>query len=123
MALVAVCSVTFHLKSVQELGEGTRLDDDQLPSSAPLPAADGPVAGLLTFKADAARERDRGHGQHGQQDSILHVLYLGWKADKLCPLAIAVRKKYTSGKSNEFKPLRLSCGRRMPRSVTAVSKP
>lgn len=42
-ALVAVCSVTFHLKSVHELGAGIRFEEDQLPSSELLPAAVGPV--------------------------------------------------------------------------------
>jgi hypothetical protein len=43
----AVCSVTFHLKSVQVLGVGIRVDDVQLPSSELLPAADGSVIELL----------------------------------------------------------------------------
>ena len=32
--MLPVCSVTFHLKSVQVLGDGIRLDEDQLPSRA-----------------------------------------------------------------------------------------
>ncbi len=45
-ALVPVCSVTFHLKSVHEVGVGMRFDDDQLPMSAPIPVAEGPVTVL-----------------------------------------------------------------------------
>ena len=47
LALVPVCSVTFHLKSVHELGLGIRLLEDQLPISAPMPAAEGPVTVLF----------------------------------------------------------------------------
>src|SRR4029450_6682914 len=36
-ALLPVCSVTFHLKSVQVLGDGTTLAEVQLPSSAATP--------------------------------------------------------------------------------------
>lgn len=59
-AAVDVCSVTSHLKSVQVLGVGTRVDDVQLPSSELLPAAVGSVRELLRSKpahptaADAA---------------------------------------------------------------------
>lgn len=51
LAAVAVCSVTFHLKSVQVLGDGIRLDDVQLPSSELLPASLGPVEELRRSKA------------------------------------------------------------------------
>jgi len=50
-AAVAVCSVTSHLKSVQVLGVGTRVDDVQLPISELLPAAVGSVRELLRSKA------------------------------------------------------------------------
>ena len=43
---VAVCSLTFHLKSVHELGVGIRDEDVQLPRSELLPAADGDVSEL-----------------------------------------------------------------------------
>src|SRR5215207_4681181 len=46
-AVVAVCSVTSHLKSVHALGDGIRFDDVQLPRNAPLPAADGDVRLLV----------------------------------------------------------------------------
>jgi hypothetical protein len=54
-ALVPVCSLAFHLKSVHELGAGIRFDavrlDDQLPISALLPpAAAGPVSELSRSK-------------------------------------------------------------------------
>src|ERR671926_52134 len=39
-----VCSVTFHLKSVQVLGVGIRVDDVQLPRSELFPATDGSVS-------------------------------------------------------------------------------
>ena len=42
LAVLPVCCVTFHLKSVQALADGTRLDEVQLPSSAATPVADGP---------------------------------------------------------------------------------
>src|SRR5262245_18993796 len=42
-----VCSVTFHLKSVQVLGVGISVDEVQLPSSELLPEADGSVSELL----------------------------------------------------------------------------
>jgi hypothetical protein len=42
-AVVAVCSETFHLKSVQVLGVGINVDDVQLPSSELLPDALGSV--------------------------------------------------------------------------------
>ena len=45
-AEVAVCSVTFHLKSVQVLGVGIRVEDVQFPSSELLPAAVGSVIEL-----------------------------------------------------------------------------
>jgi hypothetical protein len=51
LAAVVVCSVTFHLKSVQVLGDGIRLDDVQLPSSELLPASLGPVRELRRSKA------------------------------------------------------------------------
>ncbi len=41
-----VCSVTFHLKSVQVLGVGISEDDVQLPSNELLPPADGEVSEL-----------------------------------------------------------------------------
>src|SRR5688572_25018679 len=44
---VAVCSVAFHLKFVQALGDGMMLVDDQLPNSAPLPVAVGPDRSLF----------------------------------------------------------------------------
>ena len=50
LAVVAVCSVTFHLKSVHAFGDGMRFEDDQLPSSALIPVADGPVTLLLRSK-------------------------------------------------------------------------
>jgi len=50
-AAVDVCSVTSHLKSVQVLGVGTRVDDVQLPISELLPAAVGSVRELLRSKA------------------------------------------------------------------------
>src|SRR5687768_14597020 len=43
-AELPVCSLTFHLKSAQVLGVGIRLDEVQLPSRLPEPAAVGPVA-------------------------------------------------------------------------------
>src|SRR6476660_1979847 len=43
----AVCSVTFHLKSVQVLGVWMSVDDVQLPRSELLPAAEGSVSELL----------------------------------------------------------------------------
>ena len=49
-AEVAVCSVTFHLKSVQVLGVGISVDDVQLPSSELLPAAVGSVIELWCSK-------------------------------------------------------------------------
>jgi len=49
-ALVAVCSVTFHLKSVQVLGVGMSVDDVQFPSSELLPAALGSVEELRCSK-------------------------------------------------------------------------
>lgn len=45
-ALMAVCSETFHLKSVHVLGVGMSDDEVQLPSIELLPAADGPVTPL-----------------------------------------------------------------------------
>jgi hypothetical protein len=42
-AVDAVCSVTFHLKSVQVLGVGINVDDVQFPSSELLPDALGSV--------------------------------------------------------------------------------
>jgi len=50
LAVVAVCSETFHTKSVQVLGEGMRLDDVQVPSSELLPAAVGEVSELSRSK-------------------------------------------------------------------------
>lgn len=46
-ALIGVCSDTFHLKSLQELGAGIRFDEVQLPISELLPATVGAV-GLLS---------------------------------------------------------------------------
>jgi len=43
LALVDVCSVTSHLKSVHVLGDGTMFDEDQLPTSDLMSLADGPV--------------------------------------------------------------------------------
>src|SRR5215510_537312 len=43
----AVCSLTFHLKSVQVLGVGMSVDEVQLPSSELLLLADGSVSELL----------------------------------------------------------------------------
>jgi hypothetical protein len=42
LAVVLVCCVTFHWKSLHELGDGTTPDDDQLPNRALMPVADGP---------------------------------------------------------------------------------
>ena len=52
-ALVPVCSVTFHLKSVHEPGVGMMLDD-QLPNSVPMPAAED-LASALPFESEARR--------------------------------------------------------------------
>ena len=41
LAVVAVWSVTVHLKSVQVLGVGMMLDDVQTPMSAPVPIGEG----------------------------------------------------------------------------------
>ena|SRR6185503_2219649 len=43
----AVCSLTFHLKSVQVLGVGMSVDDVQLPRNELFPAIDGSVSELL----------------------------------------------------------------------------
>jgi hypothetical protein len=43
LALVPVCCVTFHRKSVQAPGAGTTLEDVQLPRSAAVPVVDGPT--------------------------------------------------------------------------------
>ena len=43
----AVCSLIFHLKSVQVLGVGMSVDDVQLPSNELFPAIDGSVSELL----------------------------------------------------------------------------
>src|SRR5688500_8391761 len=53
-AEAAVCSVTFHLKSVQVLGVGIRLDEVQLPSRLPEPAEVGAVALLPRSKPKQA---------------------------------------------------------------------
>jgi hypothetical protein len=50
LALVDVCSVTDHLKSVHELGDGIRLFELHVPISEPLPAALGPVSELFLSK-------------------------------------------------------------------------
>jgi hypothetical protein len=49
-AVVPVCSVTFHLKSVHVLGVGMSVDDVQLPSSELIPAAVGSVEELRCSK-------------------------------------------------------------------------
>ena len=49
-ALVDDCSLAFHLKSLHALGEGMMFDEDQLPDSAPMPLADGPVSVLFRSK-------------------------------------------------------------------------
>jgi hypothetical protein len=46
LADVAVCSLTFHLKSVQVLGVGIRVDEVQLPIRELFPAAVGDVREL-----------------------------------------------------------------------------
>jgi hypothetical protein len=43
-AEVAVSCDAFHLKLVQDAGEGMMVDDDQLPDRAPMPVAEGPVS-------------------------------------------------------------------------------
>jgi len=50
LAEVAVCSLTFHTKSVHVLGVGMSWDDVQLPSSELLPAAVGDVGELSRSK-------------------------------------------------------------------------
>ena len=69
LAVVAVCSVTFHLKSAHAFGDGMRFDDDQLPSSALMPVADGPVTAALMLVTKAAR---RGGRDNEQKGDILH---------------------------------------------------
>jgi hypothetical protein len=49
-AVVPVCSVTFHLKSVHVLGVGMSVDEVQLPSSELLPVAVGSVEELRCSK-------------------------------------------------------------------------
>lgn len=49
-AATGVCSVTFHLKSVQVLGVGTIVADVQLPTSELFPAIDGSVIELFRSK-------------------------------------------------------------------------
>ena len=46
-AAVAVCSVAFHLKFVHELGDGMMFAEDQLPSMAFTPVAEGPTSPLF----------------------------------------------------------------------------
>jgi hypothetical protein len=46
-AIVEVCSVTVHLKSVQEEADGATLVEDHVPMSALRPDADGPVCVLV----------------------------------------------------------------------------
>ena len=54
---VAVCSVTFHLKSAQALGVGIRLDDVQLPIKEPVPPAEGLVGDFpRSYPKQAAAE-------------------------------------------------------------------
>ena len=50
LALVDVCSLAFHLKSVHDEGEGTLLADAHVPISALTPPADGLVVVLVCSK-------------------------------------------------------------------------
>ena len=49
-AVVAVCSLTVHLKSPQALGDGMMLAEVHVPMNAFVPAAAGPVTVLLCSK-------------------------------------------------------------------------
>jgi hypothetical protein len=53
---VPVCSVAFHLKFVQALAAGMMLADDQLPSSAFTPVAEGPVELFRSYPTQPAAE-------------------------------------------------------------------
>jgi hypothetical protein len=46
-AVVAVCSVTLHLKSVHDEGDGTTVADDHVPISALMPEVDGAEGDVL----------------------------------------------------------------------------
>ena len=72
-AEVAVCSVTFHLKSVQVLGVGIRLDEVQLPSRLPEPAAVGAVAVLPRSKPKQAEVEAATASTDNQLCKFLHV--------------------------------------------------
>lgn len=76
LAVVVVCSVTFHLKSVQVFGDGIRLDEVQLPSSELLPASLGPVVELRRSKACTAHRDGSRQGNRDDLDSILHCLFI-----------------------------------------------
>ena len=43
LALVLLCSVTLQRKSGHAVGDGSALDDDQVPSSGDVPVDDGPT--------------------------------------------------------------------------------
>src|SRR4051812_44020384 len=60
-ALVPVCSVTFHTKSVHVLAEGIRLLELHVPPSALRPVAVGPMLSLCSNSRHAAENADTRH--------------------------------------------------------------
>ena len=72
-AEVAVCSLTFHLKSVQVLGVGIRLDEVQLPSRLPEPACGWRGGGIAALEAEAGRSRCGDSHTDNQLCKFLHV--------------------------------------------------
>ena len=68
-AEVPVCSLTFHLKSAQVLGVGIRLDEVQLPSRLPEPAA----VGRSRYCRVRSRSRPRSSGDSQRRKPAVQV--------------------------------------------------
>ena len=98
LALVPVCSVTFHLKSVQELGAGIRFDEVQVPIRELLPAAVGPASELVRSKpTQPAAETAATDSTAVRIRFFMFYISVAGRAN-FARAVIAGRKKYTNGK-------------------------
>ena len=75
--MVAVCSVTDHLKSPQAFGDGMMLPEVHTPTNAVVPVAEGPVMLLLCSKLKQPVEATMQTAAAGAEDLVSHIPYLG----------------------------------------------
>src|SRR5688500_7633398 len=98
-AVVAVCSLTVHLKLLHALGDGMRLPDVHVPMKALCPAVAGPVMLLLCSKPKQPDAASAEIAARAKRVGFLIILFIGQNPDRLWARGRQLEcKKYSSRK-------------------------